>query len=296
MVIDLDTYKGDCDPSALGIDSTTWSRAHIQNTVSGGQHYAFRLPAWRVRQGSDLCGPGIDTRVAGLGFICSGEGYTPSADGVGVVKLAYPGALPVLPESTRAVFENVAPTAPTRPTSRLATKTTENVRAALAHVDPTERDTWRNIGFALKHHYHDDEHTGYTLWDEWSAGAYWSAGAPASYNAESQPGQWASFQAIREGATITVGSLFHAAVAAGWVPPARFDVSQAFGDGPVNVAGFEALSTRILEEGVNPAAAPELMQAIQGSGLNEVQVLLLRNQLKALLKEPASWIKRLHKQ
>jgi len=287
VVIDLDTYKQGCDPALLGIDEATWQRAHIQSTVSGGQHYAFRLPAWTVRQGSDLCGKesGIDTRVAGLGFICSGSGYSPSADGMGVLKLAYSQSLPVLPENTRGYLENCAPTAPVPTELPTGDRDSDAIKAALAFIDPTERDTWRNTGFSLKHHYHDDEATGYALWDAWSRGDYWAGGSPPTYAEETQPGQWASFQAVKPGATITIGSLFHAAVKAGWVPPAKFDVSQAFGDGPVNVEGFQALSDRILAEGINPVAMPDLMAAIQSSGLNEVQVLILRNQLKAMVKE-----------
>lgn len=66
VFIDLDTYKGvtrEAVEAALGV-ALPWDDALIQRTVSGGEHYCFRLPdGAEVRQGSSVLGvPGLDTR------------------------------------------------------------------------------------------------------------------------------------------------------------------------------------------------------------------------------------------
>lgn len=290
VIIDLDEYKpGVTTTTADAILGTNlpWDAALIQTTISGGKHYAFRLPTWAVRQGNNIGAPGsgIDTRVAGLGFICTGGGYAPGPDGVGVFRLACPEALPVLPDECRGVLEQRTAEAPQpTPLPTDADRDTDLVRAALAHIDPTERDTWRDMGFALKHYFHDDEATAYDIWDRWSAGEYWRDGCPANYVPEAQAGQWASFRAVRDGATITIGSLFHRAMVGGWQPPARFDTATAFGSGAAPVEVFNDLIERILAHGADSRQVPALLEAITSSGCNEVQALLLRNELKAMLK------------
>lgn len=290
VVLDLDTYKPGVSPemaaTILGADMP-WGRAFLQSTISGGNHYAFRLPEWQVKQGSNIGGPssGIDTRVAGIGFICTGEGYTGSPDG-GVFKMAHPESLPVLPEGCRRLLEKVAAEKPTTPAELPADSDRDPALLveALRHIDPSERDTWRDIGFALKHHFHDDEPTGFEIWDRWSAGEYWPDGCPASYNGDSQAQQWGSFQAVKEGATITVGTLFHSAVKGGWTPPARFDTAMAFGPGAVPAETFNDLVAQILELGGDSRNTEQLLKAITSSGCNEVQAVLLRNELKAVMR------------
>ena len=290
VIIDLDCYKPGVTPESAELilgTSMPWDASLLQTTISGGRHYAFRLPNWPVKQGNNLGGPGsgIDTRVAGRGFICSGGGYKPAADGFGALRLAYPATLPVLPDGCRAILEQVAVEAPqSRELPSEGDRDVENVKAALEFIDPTERDTWRDIGFALKHYFHDDEAQGYEIWDNWSSGGFWRDGCPASYISETQPGQWASFRAVKDGATVTIGSLYHMALVGGWTPPARFDTAAAFGEGAAPVEAFNALIDRMIEEGADSKKTEELLQAIVSSGCNEVQAILLRNELKAMLK------------
>lgn len=289
VIIDLDTYRPGCSTETADTifgAPLPWAEALIQTTISGGSHYAFRLPEWQVRQGSNIGGPGsgIDTRVAGKGFICTGEGYAP-ANTFGVLRLTQPESLPVLPDHCRALLEQPAGEQPERTELPVGgDRDIDVVRQALNHIDPTERDTWRDVGFALKHYFHDDEGTGFALWDAWSCGEFWADGCPAGYAAETQPSQWSGFRAVREGATITVGTLFHMAVRGGWAPPARFDVAAAFGTGAAPVKTFNPLVTRILEEGADSRKTEELLSAIVTSGCNEVQALLLRNELKAVMR------------
>ena len=79
VLIDVDTHKGvnisDID-AALGC-KLDWANAHVQNTPSGGAHYAFTIPTCvNIRQGSDLLGvKGFDTRTSGNGWIATGDNY-----------------------------------------------------------------------------------------------------------------------------------------------------------------------------------------------------------------------------
>lgn len=292
VVIDLDTYNPDSSTAAadamFGI-AMPWAAAHVQSTVSGGSHYAFRAPAWEVRQGAKMGAAKVDTRVTGRGFICAGEGYAPV--GAGLVRLAFPDSLPVLPDECRALLERVdVPTAPVGDAPPTPTATTDrDLLAALSHIDPTDRDTWRDVGFAIKDHYgadsagagHDD---GFALWDAWSRGEFWAAGCPASYDADAQPRQWDSF-GKGTGARVTVASIFHRAMLGGWMPPARFDMSSVFGEGAIAADTFADLVARVLELGGDARNVQTLVDEIRAAGCNTLQVTLLRNELKSTLRD-----------
>ena len=101
MIIDLDTQKGitTADVERVLGCSLDWDSAAVQQTVSGGMHYAFSLPMGvEVKQGSNLLDcDGFDTRASGKGWICSGDGY------IDLTMFGLPGALvdedcPELPE------------------------------------------------------------------------------------------------------------------------------------------------------------------------------------------------------
>lgn len=279
VILDADLYKPGCTlqaiEAALGC-ALPWQDALIQTTIGGGAHYAFRIPAWTVKQGDTFGGiAGFDTRVAAKGFICTGEGYTPN--GFGVLRLAAPQSLPVLPEGCRRVLEAVA--APKVGPSPLPVgdRDIDQIAEALSHIDLTSRDQWRDMGFALKHHFHDDEEAGFALWD--AASQRWPG-----YDGDAQWPQWSSFKAYREGATITIGTLFHRAMRAGWAPPATFDVSAAFGKGAAPANVFNALVTRITELGADSRHTEALVAEIRASGCNDTQAVLLRNELRSMLK------------
>lgn len=60
----------------------------------------------------------------------------------------------------------------------------DELRLALTHIPADDRDTWVNIGNAVKTEYGDD---GWFAWDEWSQGG-------ASYNAADAKSVWRSLQ------------------------------------------------------------------------------------------------------
>ncbi|MCP4468206.1 MAG: hypothetical protein GY813_15845, partial [Halieaceae bacterium] len=281
-IIDLDTYKGVTRQSVEAIlgCSLPWDAALIQLTKQGGQHYAFSVN-WKVRQGSSIQVKGLDTRVAGKGYICTGEPYyTPQ--GFGVYALAYPGALPILPDTCREVLEDVPAEAPVQAELPTGDKDIENITAALRFIDPgCTRTQWIKIGLALRHYFHDDETEGFAVFDRWSAGELWAGGAPDNYETDHMLHQWTSFKP--EGG-VAVGSLFYEAIRGGWIPPASLDTSLAFGADAAPTSAFNDVLSMIHESGTDSTCVPEIIGLIRTKGFNELQAGLLRGELKAALR------------
>lgn len=282
VILDLDLYKGvtrEAIDSLLGC-RLDWDRALIQATVGGGQHYAFAV-SWDVRQGDSVGVPGFDTRSAGRGFICSGNGYTPV--GFGLFALAHPAALPSLPDAARAVLERVAP--PPREIAPLpqGDRDIDQLIAALRHINPGgARADWLRVGLALRNFFHDDEPTGLDIFDRWSAGEWWPEGCPENYVSEHIAGQWASFKP--EGET-TAATIFYRAMQGGWRPPVTFDTAGAFGASAATADTFEALVDRVTSSGGDIRQTQDIIDEIRRAGCNALQVALLAAELKQALKD-----------
>ena len=288
VVIDLDTYKGvtrEMVEQTLGCQ-LEWDRALIQHTQSGGQHYAFAVD-WPVKFGSSLAElKGLDTRVAGKGYIATGDRY--SHYGMTPFAMAYPASLPRFPDACRATLEDI----PMEPSERAelptGDKDIDTIRAALKFISPDcNRTDWVKIGLALRHHFHDDPETGLTIYDEWSSGALSSDGEePDSYNADTMEHQWFSFKP--EGNT-SIGTLFYDAIAQGWTPPAGIDTALAFGgnSGSAPAAGnvFDDLIDRIIKEGGNPKKTNDLILAVQALSCSTMQQGMLLATLNRELKD-----------
>lgn len=281
LLLDLDTYKGVTRAEAeayLGC-SPDWDRALIQRTIGGGDHYAF-LCDWDARQlqGDGL--RGLDTRAAGKGFICTGQGYSPI--GVGVYAMTRPDSLPAIPDAARTILEVVA--APALPPAVIPeTDQTEQVIAALRHIDPgINRAEWVRIGMALRHQFQDDPSLGQDVFDQWSSGELWPGAPPENYVAEDIPGQWGSFKA--EGG-VTVATLFYRAIQAGWAPPSTFDTTAAFGPGAASATVFDAMVERVQDSGGDVKQTGAIVDEIKAAGCNALQVALLAAELKNALKD-----------
>jgi hypothetical protein len=80
----------------------------------------------------------------------------------------------------------------------------ERIRDAIFAINSDDRDTWLQIGMALKDHMGDG---GRALWDQWSQRSN-------KYNERDQDRTWKSFK--RNG--ITIATLFHHAQQSGWRP------------------------------------------------------------------------------
>lgn len=280
VVIDLDSYKGIDEAgaaAALGA-AIPFADATIQTTIGGGTHYAFRAPEWPVKQLDNITRPGLDTRVGGKGFICTGEGYVPTSP-FGVYAMLTPELLPVIPDECRPVLEAVQTVH-----SHYVEKSDVDVSTvidALKCIDPTPRENWRDVGFALKNQYGD---SAFELWNRFSYGEFWPDGMPHNYVSDSQQSQWDSFKAESDsGATVHIGTLFYRAIRGGWRPPAQFDASAAFGTGG-DADAFRDVLTEITESGADSSQTDRLLSRITGSSCNELQALLLRNELKAAMR------------
>lgn len=80
--------------------------------------------------------------------------------------------------------------------------TLDELRLALTHIPADDRETWVNIGNAVKTEYGDD---GFFAWDEWSQGG-------ASYNAKDAKSVWRSLQPGH----VSLGTIIKLATANGW--------------------------------------------------------------------------------
>ena len=78
-----------------------------------------------------------------------------------------------------------------------------NITSALYSIPPEDRETWWQMGAALKSHYGED---GFALWDAWSRQS-------DRYKAVDAKSVWRSLKA---GGGIGLGSLFHTARQFGW--------------------------------------------------------------------------------
>lgn len=282
VIFDLDKYKGVTREKVevmLGCE-LPWDAALIQRTRNGGEHYAFRVD-WPVIQGSNVTTEGFDTRVAGKGYICTGNGYDPV--GFGLFALSQPAGLPVLPDACRVVLERRAPTVPARAPLPVGDRDVETIKDALQHLDPgVGRSEWLRIGLALRHQFHDDPDTGLALFDAWSSGALAEQDPPENYDPESIAPQWGSF---KPHGGVTIASLFYAAISAGWKPPAGIDTAAAFGGNAATAETFDKLIDEITAGGGNPKNTNALISAVQAIQCNELQRGVLLATLHRELKE-----------
>jgi hypothetical protein len=89
----------------------------------------------------------------------------------------------------------------------------QRIREALNSVDPDPRDTWIEIGMALKK---EMSSAGRSLWDTWSRRS-------SKYNEQDQDKAWASFDKHPHDRTIGIGTLFRHAKQGGWKDERRRD-------------------------------------------------------------------------
>ena len=81
---------------------------------------------------------------------------------------------------------------------------TDTLRAALYSISPEDRDTWVEIGMAIKSELGDG---GFDLWDGWSRQS-------DRYKAADARAVWRSIKQRNGG--ITIGTLYHMAKEHGW--------------------------------------------------------------------------------
>jgi putative DNA primase/helicase len=92
--------------------------------------------------------------------------------------------------------------------------TADQIRAALVHIDAHGRDTWVQMGMAVKSELGD---TGFTIWDDWSQTA-------ENYSSKAAKATWKS---IKPAGRVTIASLFAEAIKHGYRPEQPYQAPTA---------------------------------------------------------------------
>ena len=262
VVIDLDTYKGVTRAmvdAALGV-ALSWEAAQLQATVGGGEHYCFELPAGaEARQGDSLLGvQGFDTRSAGKGWICTGDGYK-SLSILDMPEALYLEPFPMIPLAALDALNGnvVSVVADARDEmeisevdvrdlelainhQKLDGLTLEDLTAYVSKIPPADLEaygTWLKVGMAL-HHQTDGKKEGFVIWDTWSKDS-------SHYNYSECREKWRTF-GNRDGIA----------------KPTRFDyiISRAGGRAVVDTAGAAAALVTTLDDLLARAAAVDTLE------------------------------------
>lgn len=296
IIVDHDDYKPNSATlrdfeNAIGAH-LDWAAAALQQTQSGGKHYAFRCEWPALNSVKTL--EGFDIRSAGRGYIATGAGYSP-LNPFGVLKMANPDALPPMPDSARAMLEDVPrQVKPQRP-ANATWNDSEEVKKALSYIDPNcERPDWVNIGYALGDMYRNDPDTGFDIFHAWSAGEYTPDGStPERYHGyEACESQWPSFLKEKEGGRGS-GTLWREAINNGYRPPASFDVSNVFGQGAAPLDTYAGMIDDINAHALNPKEQPRIIDAVKAFPGSAAQIATLRGLVLKLLKEDGQLTKQL---
>jgi predicted P-loop ATPase len=198
VFIDLDTYKGvtrEAVEAELGV-ALDWDAAMIQRTVSGGEHYCFRLPdGAAVRQGSSILGiHGLDTRCHGKGWICTGEGYE-DLTLTGMPAAVFLETWPELPTVAADKMKDTGTALAVEDDKAPLGYSLDQLREILSVLDPAPaaREDWLAVGMAL-HHETQGDREGFRLFNEWS-GSRDETGALrySKYKVEDVRVAWQSF-------------------------------------------------------------------------------------------------------
>jgi hypothetical protein len=250
FVLDYDVHKADAAANTWMAENTELlltTRSH--ETVSGGRHYFYRIPAAaQYRSGVNILlgnqkRVGLDVRAEG-GYVIWWHIHGARATG----EIA---PLPAgLVDQLRIEPKELAPL----PTSSPATWAREFPRLtdALAYVDPSGYDAWYRTGMAI-HLASGGADAGFTLWHDWSAGGITGDMPPSYSGIDDCRYHWSSFRHDKDrGGTVTIASIYHAARAAGWQkqapapepPPMDLPPVEAYEDAP---RGYDD----------SPPAAPE---------------------------------------
>lgn len=236
LVMGENVWCVDCDrhdPAADGVtafydliernDGVFPDRVPSCNTISGGKHFFFGLPAgFKPNNSRGRLPAGIDVRGLGGFVVAPGSacrfGSWTDADG-SLSEMVETGAVPQAPDW---LLDLIRPAK----LSEIATLKIENnshrnqveppaldrdeLIQALSYVSADDRQTWVTFGAAL---YDTGASWAREVWDGWS-------GRSHKFNAADQDRTWKGFGANKySGTRATVGSIFHAAKQHGYARP-----------------------------------------------------------------------------
>jgi hypothetical protein len=222
-VIDFDTSKA-------GVAAQEWlsenqgallsTRVHQTGGGSGGRHYLFKLPAGvKIRGGANVVlgkvkRDGLDIRAEG-GYIIWWPLHFGQSGPLEEVQPLPAGLIDERRMDLELPAEVAAKLPPKPGTSGDFQRELRRITEALVFIDPADYDPWLMVGMAL-HHASGGADDGLELWDAWSSGCVTGV-LPDSYAGRADiEYRWQSFHLDRGGG-VTLGSLFNAAKAGGWV-------------------------------------------------------------------------------
>lgn len=216
IAIDWDPDKHtDATGEWLQIHAESLIVAKVHGTIRGGKHYLFRVPVGlEYESGSDLTlggakRPGIDLRADG-GYII----WWPIHGGSVTNESAPP--LPAGLIDERMKRKDATPAGKVHSPVKWK-QDRDLVASALAFLDPSSRDEWRDNGMAI-HLASLGSDDGFELWHAWSSGGI-TGQMPDSYQGiDDCRYTWSSFK-DSTAKPVTLGTLFHKAQQAGWKRP-----------------------------------------------------------------------------
>jgi hypothetical protein len=222
-VIDFDTSKaGSSAQDWLGENQGALlsTRVHQTGGGSGGRHYIFSTPAGvKIRGGVSVTlgkvrRDGLDIRAEG-GYIIWWPLHYGQSGPMGDIKSLPAGLIDERRMDLELPAELAAKLPPKPGTSGDFQRDLPRITEALSFIDPTQYDTWLMVGMAL-HYASGGADDGLDLWDAWSSGGI-TGELPDNYAGRADiEYRWQSFHLDR-GRGVTLGSLFNAAKAQGWV-------------------------------------------------------------------------------
>ena len=213
VVFDLDLYKNKSIKAELklktGFEITDSSL--LQRTISGGEHHVFRYPSddYELTQGANLFGiEGLDTRCAGRGWICSGEGYEHCVDHI-TRSICSDDAIELPDNIFQKLIKRTQPaqivqSQNDRSIPEISNRVdVEEIKSAIDYISADDRDTWIDVGMALQ-----SVPSGFLIWDKWSQKS-------DKYDQGDMDYRWSTFR----GQGINIETLFFHAIASGWSRP-----------------------------------------------------------------------------
>jgi len=222
-VIDFDTRSADSMAQewlAENQAALTGTRVHQTGGGSGGRHYIYSLPhGVKIRGGVSVTlgkvkRQGLDIRAEG-GYIIWWPLHFGQGGPLNDIRSLPAGLI----DERRMDLElpaDVAAKLPPKPgTSGDFQRDLPRITEALSFIDPAPYDAWLMVGMAL-HYASGGADDGLDLWDAWSSGGI-TGELPDNYAGRADMEyRWQSFHLDR-GRGVTLGSLFNAAKAQGWV-------------------------------------------------------------------------------
>jgi hypothetical protein len=269
----------------------TGTRVHQTGGGSGGRHYLFSLPhGVKIRGGVSVTlgkvkRDGIDIRAEGGYIIWWPLHYGQQGPANDIQPL--PAGLIDERRMDLELPAELAKKLPPKPgTSQDFQRDLPRITEALAYIDPSGYDAWLMVGMAL-HYASGGADDGLELWDSWSSGGI-TGELPASYAGRADiEYRWQSFHLDR-GGRVTLGSLFSAAKAGGWV-----SMPEAVRIGPpVDLPKFEADEYADVPEaqGMIRSVEPDVPKAVAPSATTGRRLVLRAiNEIVSERRE-ATWL------